>query len=436
MSEPICARAAALEQAIWEGTIKQEQETELKAHAKECAECASILSGIDWAKYGVGALKNEEIPVPSVDAAWNKVESRLADRRSAWYHRTGWMAIAATVVVAVGVSYIALGGPTKKMFAAAVGTETMGQNQAALRGGIYDEAPRLAQLSEANALAGSTPLEAEGVGFAQYKVEGGAGDVAYAPRRPASPAAIDYGERLQGQNLRPGGTPGIFHPTTHVERAASITMGVENAREAFRTLSGIIATGGGQIVTSRVSQRTGSSGAEASLTVRIPVAQFDGFVREVHDLGLVLAEDIQGVDRTSEYTDIQGRLDDKDSMIVALRAKLTQTGISRDEVRRIELELARLRNERDRIESARRGLADKTDFATLELALREEKAAPGAVMIQFESFLDSFGDSLGIALKLFNGGLSVMVIGLGACLPWFLLAAVIRYFLRRRAMAW
>jgi len=40
----------------------------------------------------------------------------------------------AIIVIAV---FVALGGPLKNMFSNAVGTETMGQNQAALSAGIY-----------------------------------------------------------------------------------------------------------------------------------------------------------------------------------------------------------------------------------------------------------------------------------------------------------
>ncbi|MEK8024200.1 MAG: Flp family type IVb pilin [Candidatus Hydrogenedentota bacterium] len=40
----------------------------------------------------------------------------------------------AIIVIAV---FVALGGPLRNMFAGAVGTGTMGQNQAALSGGIY-----------------------------------------------------------------------------------------------------------------------------------------------------------------------------------------------------------------------------------------------------------------------------------------------------------
>jgi hypothetical protein len=431
MSEPICARAAALEQSLWEGTIKPEQETELKEHARECAECAAILAGIDRAKYGVASLKNEEIPVPSVEAAWQKVESRLVARRMKWYQRTRWMAVAATIVVAVGVSYVALEGTSHKFPVApmiyTLTEGTMGQNQAALRGGVYDEAVQLTAVTAAAEVAPDVTI-----GFEELKAEN---EIAY---RAASPSAVIDGERLHGGALRPGGEPGVYPTaaTPRVERAASITMGVTDARDAFKTVTGLVASGGGQIVTSRVSQPSGASGAEARLTVRVPVARFDGFVHEIHDLGAVLAEDIQGMDRTGQYSDIQGRLDDKDSVIAALRTRLAQTGLTRDEVRRIETELNRVRVERDRIESARRQLAGRTDFATLELMLREEKAAPGAVMIHFESLFDSFGDSLGIALNLFNGGLSIMVIGLGACLPWFLLGAAIRTWWRRRALAW
>jgi len=40
----------------------------------------------------------------------------------------------AIIVIAV---FVALGGPLRNMFSGAVGTETMGKNQAALSGGIY-----------------------------------------------------------------------------------------------------------------------------------------------------------------------------------------------------------------------------------------------------------------------------------------------------------
>ncbi len=422
MAERICARAAMTEEALWKGTMDEAQARELAAHAESCSECANVMEGVAAAKRGLAALKDEEIPVPSADAAWSRVEKRLGERRPGW-GRSYWMSTAAAaglLIVIGGGVMVALGGPARRMFTTASSTEVFGSNQASLSAGIYgDESPAPAMDA---AKVEPEYREADRIVLAR-------GQVAT--------------EQLSGQGLRPGvdgldNSVGEVVPVVppRVERGAEMTLGVPDARDAFKRVTGIVSEAGGRVITSRVEQPRGSERAEARLVVKIPVARFDGVIADLHAMGRVLAENIAGEDRTSQYQDVEGRLRDRDAAIEALRQRLARGNIGRDEVKRIENELARARQEREAAENARRGLAARTDFATLEIRLAEEEPRPGSVMIFAGRFFDPIADALDVAAGLFAGGLSVIVIGVGACLPWALLGWATWSFLRRRALAW
>lgn len=442
MTDPICARAAALEQGLWDNEVDEGLVDELRRHADECVACATVLSGIAWARHGLSTLKESDVEAPDVDAAWRAVEPEVSRIPSPWLRRGGWLAAAASVVIAVGALFITLGGPLRNMFSNAVGTGSMGQNQAALSAGIYDGGPiEIARLDR----------EQPAVAPARERT--------IPPPRVVAAEAGDR-EELQGNGLRPGGEPGperqepfhtAFHPSVagsdeaparrvdqqvRVERSASVAMEVPDAREAFRTLEGTVAANRGRIVSSRVVQATGGGAVEVVFTARIPSGAFAGFVRSVHDLGRILSEEIRGEDRTDAYEDILGRLEDRDSMLAVLRARLARGDLAADEVRRTSDELERVRRERDRIETARRTMAARTDEATIEVTLREVAPSPGAISMQMDVLRNDMENAIGASLRLISGGLSVLVIGLGAVLPWAALGYGIRAVIRRRTLAW
>ncbi|MEK8023858.1 MAG: DUF4349 domain-containing protein, partial [Candidatus Hydrogenedentota bacterium] len=259
MSEIVCARAASLENAIWEGTLTAEQESDLRAHAGECETCRSLWEEIYVARNAVKALSIEEDEAPDIDAAWVVIKGRTmsSGSRSMLYAYGTIVGLVAVIVISV---FVALGGPKRNMFSAAVGTGTEGQNQAALP----DVADGLTSAARAKSVPAAAVAEQD---------------------QQTSPEPMNGGVSM---NLRhaefPGPEPTSLNAPRRVQRSALLDLAVESVRPAFKRVSGLVAEAGGIVTASNLAQSTHASPTTATLTVKIPVAKFDGRLRSLRAL--------------------------------------------------------------------------------------------------------------------------------------------------------
>lgn len=124
----------------------------VEAHLAQCAECRTLVDRFR-------AMRRA--PLPEAELTSAEIERFVAEnrgRRAAHQEETGkvrqlsqerhrpftssadlitvTLALAAGFVI-VTATFVALGGPLRNMFANSIGTQTMGQNQAALSAGIY-----------------------------------------------------------------------------------------------------------------------------------------------------------------------------------------------------------------------------------------------------------------------------------------------------------
>lgn len=435
MADTICARAAALETAVWEKGLDEGQLAELREHANECDVCAEILRGIEISQAGLRELKDEEIPVPPADTAWEKVSGRLEESWAARVlRRNGWLKIAASVVLVVGLG------------------------AAIFHGNKAEQELAMNAASDVTVSNGAFPWQGNSQAAQSEEAKGKREGENYAADRPEAPTAslapagggqvIAYSYDRVANYQTPGGAITVYDVATpapppaaadrdeapRVERAATMALKVADARESFKRVSGMVAEAGGRIITSEIAQPSTAAGARSFLTARIPVAKFDGFIAELHNLGTIDSENIQGNDRTDAYSDVAGKIADKDAAIAALRAKLAAGNVPADQIRQIEAELARIRRERDALETSRRTIADRTDYATLTLTLTETRSGAGLSIVS--RFWESIGSSCATAAEFAGWGLSIIVVGVGATLPWLVIAYLGWRLYRRLRYAW
>jgi len=92
-------------------------------------------------------------------------------------------------------------------------------------------------------------------------------------------------------------------------RTASMDMLVKSPKEASEKIRLLAEQVGGFLVTSEISGGEGEDDANASLTVRIPVNQFEQFRAQISKLGLkVESEKLETQDVTKQYVDLGARL--------------------------------------------------------------------------------------------------------------------------------
>lgn len=217
MADHICARAAMLEQGLWENELPAAARAEIEAHAAECAECAQVLAGIKAARAGMAELRDEDIAVPPADAAWTQVAGRLEAKPQSWLRQQAPKLVAAlALVVGVGI-YISQGdrggavfGPSvRNMFANAVSTDAVNDNRAAIcstiyRGdGGYAAAPS-APSASAEGMVVASAQHAQRQQVERYRPAGAAPSAPAATEGKREEADVYYDESHNGGRMADG----------------------------------------------------------------------------------------------------------------------------------------------------------------------------------------------------------------------------------------
>jgi len=171
----------------------------------------------------------------------------------------------------------------------------------------------------------------------------------------------------------------------------------------------------------RVDSRTESPGTDAqppsaSLTLRIPSDELDGFVDELRALGTVNSVSMNASDVTQQQQDLDGRIDALTASVDRLQELLAEATTVADLIA-IESELTTRQAELDSLTQQRDWLVDQVDFSTITVDLVTEDVAPDPQPDDFWSGLVAGWN----ALVAFASWLGVAV---GVLLPWLLVALV------------
>lgn len=166
--------------------------------------------------------------------------------------------------------------------------------------------------------------------------------------------------------------------------------------------------------------------------IRVPVDQYDTFLSGMAALGFATSRSETADDVTEAYVDLQARMSNKRKLEQRVIAMLEEHVGKLSDVMEIERELARIREEIERMEGRLRVLMDQTSLATIHLKVTEKARyePPTAPSVSDRVAAAWSGSILNIAAT----GAAVMI-GLIAILPWLVLLApvvLLGYHIRAR----
>jgi hypothetical protein len=157
------------------------------------------------------------------------------------------------------------------------------------------------------------------------------------------------------------------------------------------------------------------SASYATITVRVPAAQWEPFLAWVATQGEVESLTVQATDVTAQWVDLDARLRNAHRTEERLTELLAQKSDSLEDVLAVERELARVREEIETQEAQRRGLDAQVAMSTLTLSARVETPFETAVAIGFgDEAARTLSGSLSLMAKTARAGALVLV----ALAPW------------------
>jgi uncharacterized small protein (DUF1192 family) len=156
-----------------------------------------------------------------------------------------------------------------------------------------------------------------------------------------------------------------------IARTAELKLVIEKLDAARAEMERILKAHGGYA--GQLSATTESDSARTlNATLRIPANQLDGTLAELKKLGRVVEESQKGDEVTQQYVDLTARLRNARATEKRLIEVLqTRTGKVHD-VLEVEQEIARVREEIERMDAERKSMENRVQFATLTLTLAEE----------------------------------------------------------------
>lgn len=116
------------------------------------------------------------------------------------------------------------------------------------------------------------------------------------------------------------------------------------------------------------------------VTFRVPAANFDRAVEQLSQMGIVTHKQIRAEDVTSQYRDLQLRLEVAEESRKRMMAILKNADKMKDIIE-IEKEIRRLTEEIERIKGQLRSMADQIMYSTITVEL-QAKAPPPRPQVQ------------------------------------------------------
>lgn len=150
-----------------------------------------------------------------------------------------------------------------------------------------------------------------------------------------------------------------------------VTKEFENTRAAMEQM---VRKHGGYIAQLSTSGRPGSAHS-LSATVRIPADKLDTALAELKSLGRIEGETVSGEEVTQQYVDLVARLANARHTELRLVQVLQQRTGKVADVLEVEREIARVREEIERMDAQRKNLEKQVQFATVSLRITEEYKA-------------------------------------------------------------
>lgn len=367
-----CAQTARLFSVWRDGNLSPRQNEQFARHLEECPGCAEKLAGYNL---GMDSLREDRVDIPeSFRKGWrNRLAGEAATERTRprAFTLPAWAAAAACVVLVAAVS---------------LGSGLFG----GVRGSLsqVEKAPGFESVQE-KALSRMSPAVG---GVVNSKSDVAASEVA--PLAAPAPS-VDMG---------------VAAVERKVMRSASLSIESANVEQSCGIIERLTGQSGGFVRSSSVSRDEGNR-LTGQVEIAVPAGRFDEVLGRLGQAGKILQKSITGQDVTEEYVDLGARLKNWRAQESQLNLIMTRAR-NVEETLAVQNELARVREEIERLTGRMQYLDRKTEFADISITVTQKGSAQKPVWPALEALREIGGRFLDSLLSLVS--VAVMLIPWGA----------------------
>lgn len=217
---------------------------------------------------------------------------------------------------------------------------------------------------------------------------------------------------------------------------SQLRINVENFDGIDTKLNRLIYQTGGFVSNANVDHMQGRQ-RYGNWQVRVPVANYQSFMSSVGDIGAVTSRKEDANDVTAEFYDLEARIKNKQRLEERIAALLEQAKGELKRLIEVEKELARVREEIERMEGRKRYLTDMTALATIDIYVAEVKNYVPEQAASFSDRIDNAWSSAvdqstemlqGVAVGLVRNAINIAVFFFLAAVTW----VIYRVFVKSR----
>ena len=217
-----------------------------------------------------------------------------------------------------------------------------------------------------------------------------------------------------------GGQEGAPVTVPMIARTASLTLLTKDFDKTRASLDDVVRRHRGYSAQLTVGSESGGA-HKLSASFRIPADQLDAALAEIKQLAHVEQESQGGEEVTTQYVDLQARLSNARRTEQTLLDVLEKRTGKLSDVLAVEEELARVREEIERMEAELKNLQNRVSFAALQVELHEEYKAQLGITPSLggrlgnalvEGFRTATDSLVGMVLFLLNVGPFLLLWGL------------------------
>ncbi|MEM0927359.1 MAG: DUF4349 domain-containing protein [Planctomycetota bacterium] len=247
----------------------------------------------------------------------------------------------------------------------------------------------------------------------------GCGQVAETSLASKLEMATEQSERgVDGEISLTNGPDSALTSTRKIIYNAEIDLVVEALTEFENALPTLLDTHQAFVAERRTDRRHGDH-RHGEWKLRVPVENYRSMMSGLSSLGFAKSKDERTEDVTEAYVDLEARISNKQKLETRLVEMLDERSGKLADLLQLERELARVREEIERMQGRMRVLNDQTSLATIELDVSERQtyeppAAPGLG----DRIAMAWGGSLGSI----GGSFSAILVGVVAAIPWAVIA--------------
>lgn len=201
-----------------------------------------------------------------------------------------------------------------------------------------------------------------------------------------------------------------------VIHTGDVTLTVSDPTAAATEVRALAERLGGYVESQTVNEESGSTQAQASLSVRVPAEEFDAAFDALSEIGEVASQSRSATDVTLQYVDLEARVDALQASVDRLTALMSGASTT-GELIEAESALAQRQQELDGLRAQLTSLESQVGYSTIWVNLRTDSAIPGGPANFWEGLVAGFE-------SLLAAGAAALVV-FGILLPWILVLGVL-----------